>query len=63
MLEIFDAKFLPDVRRVEVIDESGRTFARMYDPGFEVMVSVQDNGRTLKIIVVERGELSEIYEN
>lgn len=36
------------VTRVEVIDESGRAFVRHYfDTG--VSVSIQDNGRTLKV--------------
>jgi len=36
-----------NVTRVEVIDSTGRAFARHYEPGMEI--HVQDEGRTIKI--------------
>jgi len=46
---------MPDseITRVEVIDETGRQYVRH---NVHVQFSVQDDGKTLKIFVQERGE-------
>jgi hypothetical protein len=41
------------ITRVEVIDETGRQYVR-HDAHVEL--SLQDNGKTLKIFVQERGD-------
>lgn len=49
------SKYFPLVTRVEVIDASGRVFvADRYRPG--VTISVQDEGRTLKVFAGEDEE-------
>ena len=42
--------FLPEVRRVEVIDGSGRAYVN-WDYSNRVEISLQDDGRTLKIFI------------
>jgi hypothetical protein len=37
----------PQVTRVEVVDETGRSFVQYYSPGVEVQL--QDDGHTLKV--------------
>lgn len=41
---------LPDVDRVEVIDEKGRSYVN-WDKNNEVQISLQDDRRTLKIFI------------
>lgn len=45
---------LKDATRVELIDETGRSVVRWYEPG--VMVSVQDDGRTVKVFAGRRAD-------
>jgi len=44
-----DPDFLPDVTRFEVIDEKGRSYTT-YDVK-EIHLSLQDNGKTLKLFI------------
>lgn len=41
------------VTRVEVIDNNGRSYFNWKD-GNEVIISIQDDGRTLKIFVINK---------
>lgn len=41
---------LDNITRVEVIDENGRSYVN-WDENNNVSVSLQDNGRTLKIFI------------
>ncbi len=41
------------VTRFEVIDASGRTLTRL---GVHAMLSLQDDGRTLKVFITDRSE-------
>ena len=41
---------LPKCNRVEVIDQQGRTYVNR-NPGNKVSLSVQDEGRTLKVFI------------
>lgn len=50
-LVTYDALFA-GVERVEVIDASGRTFVEYYQSG-GVTLSIQDEGRTLKLFASE----------
>ena len=43
-------QWLPEVDRVEVIDENGRSYMKK-DSDILVSVSIQDNGKTLKVFV------------
>ncbi len=43
----------PHATRVEVIDSTGRAFVKHYPPGVEI--SVQDDARTVKVMV-DRGQ-------
>lgn len=43
---------LENATRVELIDETGRSVVRWYEPG--VTVSVQDDGRTVKLFAGRR---------
>jgi hypothetical protein len=44
-----------DVTRVEVIDQDGRSYVN-WDEGNDVDLSLQDQGRTLKVFVSRRSE-------
>jgi len=48
-------KKLKSCTRVEVIDENGRSYVS-WDDRNEVKVSVQDDGRTLKIFIKRKGK-------
>ena len=50
---MLDNTTFPKVTRIEVIDEEGRSFVRYYKPG-GAMLSVQDDGRTIKIFAGEK---------
>ena len=43
--------------RVEVIDPEGRVFTRYYDEPMSVSAAVQDDGRTVKILVDKAEDL------
>jgi hypothetical protein len=42
------------VTRVEIIDENGRSYTN-FDPNNKVELSFQDNERTLKVFISNRG--------
>lgn len=42
--------FLENVNRVEVIDETGRNYVN-WKPTNQTKISLQDNGRTLKVFI------------
>ncbi len=42
--------------RVEVIDQKGRSYVN-FNPNNEVKISVQDEGRTLKIFINKKTEI------
>jgi hypothetical protein len=46
---------ISNVTRVEVIDETGRAYVA-WDKSIGVELSLQDDGRTLKVFVVKRGQ-------
>jgi|SaaInl0LU_22_DNA_1037365.scaffolds.fasta_scaffold12432_2 hypothetical protein len=41
----------PNVTRVEVIDENGRSYTKYLDNDQKVCYSIQDDGRTLKVFI------------
>ena len=41
----------PNVTRVEVIDENGRSYTKYLDDNQKVSYDIQDDGRTLKVFV------------
>ena len=41
----------PNVTRVEVIDENGRSYTKYLDTDQKVCYSIQDDGRTLKVFI------------
>ncbi len=43
--------------RVEVIDPEGRVFTRYYDEPMSVSAAIQDDGRTVKILVDKTEDL------
>lgn len=43
-------KYLKNCTRVEVIDENGRSYVN-WKPNNKVIISMQDNDRTLKIFI------------
>lgn len=43
--------------RVEVIDPEGRVFTRYYDEPMSVSAAIQDDGRTVKILVDKSEDL------
>lgn len=43
--------------RVEVIDPEGRVFTRYYDEPMSVSAAIQDDGRTVKILVDKAEDL------
>ena len=45
-----DVIYLNEVTRVEVIDEKGRSYIK-WDRNFIVQLSIQDDGKTLKIFL------------
>ena len=44
------------VNRVEVIDETGRAYVKYLDNNQEVVYSLQDDGRTLKLFINKKGQ-------
>ena len=41
----------PNVTRVEIIDENGRSYTKYLDNDQKVCYSIQDDGRTLKVFI------------
>ena len=41
----------PNVTRVEVIDENGRSYTKYLDNDQKVCYGIQDDGRTLKVFI------------
>ena len=54
MVEEFN-KEIRNVTRVEVIDENGRSYVSRYKHN-QVEISIQDDGRTLKIFIARERE-------
>jgi len=44
------------VNRVEVIDETGRAYVKYLDNNQEVVYSLQDDGRTLKLFINKKAD-------
>ena len=44
------------VNRVEVIDETGRAYVKYLDKDQEVVYSLQDDERTLKLFINKKGQ-------
>lgn len=49
-LELAEQK-LAKVKRLEVIDDTGRGYVRYFEPGEHLNYDFQDNGLTLKIFI------------
>jgi hypothetical protein len=50
LLEEMDGTLFPDITRIEVIDENGRSYMN-WKKDNAIQLSVQDDGRTLKVFV------------